>query len=120
VRRAPCLLDMEGRIAVREIFMPAAWVPMTVVVAAAIAAGLYLLTRRPQPVVFANPRAKLLASRLARAVGCSLSQALPVIRQELEIAPNQSDDTLLKRAAYHYRQELPENSCQIYHDEVPG
>jgi hypothetical protein len=84
------------------------------------AAGLYFLTRRPTPVIFANPREERLARRLARLLDCSPAQALPTIRREVEIAPSQSDETLVKRAAYHYRQEMPEASGQIYQDPVPG
>jgi hypothetical protein len=97
-----------------------AWVPLTITMAAIGAAGLYLLTRRPKPVAYTNPQEERLTHKLARLVGCSLAQALPAVRRELEIAPSQSDETLLKRAAYHYRQELPERSCQVYRDPQPG
>jgi hypothetical protein len=100
--------------------MSDAWVTLTIAAIAVVAGGLYLLARRPKPVVFADPREEQLTRKLARAVGCSLEQALPAIRQEVEIAPNQSEETLLKRAAYHYRQELPNESRQVYRDEVPG
>jgi len=100
--------------------MSDAWVTLTIIAIAVVAASLYLLTRRPKPIVFANPREELLARKLTRVVRCPLAQAQSVIRQEIEIAPIQSGETLLKRAAYHYRQELPETSCPVYPDEVPG
>ncbi|MBI1916644.1 MAG: hypothetical protein HYS12_18205 [Planctomycetes bacterium] len=38
----------------------------------------------------------------------------------VDLAPQQSDETLLKRAAYHYRQDLPETFGQVYRDAAPG
>jgi len=58
--------------------------------------------------------------QLAQVVGCSLAEALPAVRREVEIAPNQSDETLIKRAAYHYRQAIPETACRLYRDPSPG
>jgi hypothetical protein len=84
------------------------------------AAGLYLLSRRPVRVVYANPREEQLTFKLARLVGCSPAEALSAVRREVEMAPNQSDETLLKRAAYHYRQELPERTGQVYQDPAPS
>jgi len=94
-----------------------AWAILGSVIAAAC---LYLLTRRPTPIVFANSREERLTRKLARLVGCSPAQALRAVRREVEFAPSQSDETILKRAAYHYRQELPEPSGPIYRDPVPG
>jgi hypothetical protein len=100
--------------------MPEAWVVLVVTVAVSAVAGLYLLTRSPRPIAYANPREERLTHKLAQAVGCSLEQALPTVRREVEMAPNQSDETLLKRAVYHYRQDLPETACRVYRDPQPG
>ena len=32
----------------------------------------------------------------------------------------ETDETLLKRAVYHYRQNLPEKTCSIYRDRTRG
>jgi hypothetical protein len=100
--------------------MPDIWLLLVIAVIAAIAAGSYLVTRRPKPLVYLSPREQRLTGAMARVVGCSLAQALPAVRRELEIAPNQSDETLVKRAAYHYRQELPAATCQVYRDRAAG
>jgi hypothetical protein len=100
--------------------MPQAWVPLLIPAAALAVAGLYLLGRRSKPLRYANPREERLTRKLARVVGCSLEQALPAVQREVKIAPNQSDETLVKRAAYHYRQELPERSCPVYQDKAKG
>jgi hypothetical protein len=101
--------------------MADAWLPLTLGAAAFAAVGLYLFTRRPsQPIAYADPREERLTRKLAQTVGCSLAQALPAVRREIDLAPAQSDETLLKRAAYHYRQELPEAPCRVYQDKVKG
>ena len=100
--------------------MPQAWVPLILTAAALATAGLYLLSQWSKPLRFANPREEQLTHKLARAVGCSLAQALRAVQREVKIAPNQSDQTLLKRAAYHYRQELPERACPVYRDKAKG
>jgi hypothetical protein len=86
----------------------------------AVVAGFVLLGRRERPMVFASPREEQLTRRLARIVGCPLADALPAVQRELDLAPGQSDDTLIKRAEYHYRQDLPEKSCSVYRDRVRG
>ena len=43
-----------------------------------------------------------------------------MIREDLRIAPNQTDGTIVKRAAYHFRRNLPEGSCSVYRDPKPG
>lgn len=85
-------------------------------------AGLCLrqLRRRPVAVTFHDEREEKLAHRLARSLHCSLADAVPSIRQELHLAPSQSDETILKRAAYHYRQALPEKTCSVYRDAAKG
>jgi hypothetical protein len=96
------------------------WLPLILAAAALIAGGLYFLSRRPRPVVFADSREERLTRQLAQLVDCSIAQAHPAVRREIDLAPNQSDETLVKRAAYHYRQELPEKACPVYRDKSPG
>ena len=96
------------------------WLPLAIAGAVGLVALLYFRTRREVPIVFADQREESLTRRLAHTVGCSLPRALAFVRRELEFAPAQLDDTLLKRAAYHYRQELPEQTCQVYRDRAPG
>jgi hypothetical protein len=99
-----------------------AWIPLAILAAGAVVLGLYLLSRpsKSMPMIYENPREERLSRGLARVVGCTPAQALPAVRRELELAPSQSDETLLKRAAYHYRQDLPEAPCQVYQDPVRG
>jgi hypothetical protein len=84
--------------------------------------GVYLGFGRHGPAVaFANEREERLTRKLVRQLGCPLWAALEVVRKEIEIAPTQSDETILKRAAYHYRQNLPEpGQCRVYRDRAPG
>ena len=96
------------------------WMPLAIVGAVGMGAFLLLRPRRPEPMVFASEREERLTRRLADLVGCSLTQALAFVQREIAIASTQSDDTLLKRAAYHYRQELPEKACGVYRDRVSG
>ena len=96
------------------------WLPLAIAGAIGVAAVLYLRTRRAEPMVFADQREERMTRKLAQMVGCSLAQALAVVQHEIEIAPTQSDDTLLKRAAYHYRQAVPEKNCQVYRDRARG
>jgi hypothetical protein len=65
-------------------------------------------------------REKRLARRVADVVGCTPAQALPAVQREVRIAPGQPDDTLAKRAAYHYRADLPVPACPVYPDRAPG
>ena len=100
--------------------MPELWVPLTLVAALA-AAGYFLVPRRSPPApMFADEREERLTRQVARAVGCPPEAALPAVRREVEMSPNQSDDTLAKRAAYHYRQDLPETTCRTYRDRARG
>jgi hypothetical protein len=100
--------------------MADAWLTWCILVATGAAVFGYLRMRSAKPLVFANPREERLARRLTGVVGCTLAQALQAVRKEVDMAPKQSDETLLKRAAYHYRQERPESACPVYRDEVPG
>lgn len=61
-----------------------------------------------------------LAVRLAKMVGCAPPRALAAVRHELDLAPTQSDEVILKRAAYHYRNGLPERERPAYRDAVKG
>ena len=90
------------------------------VVAVAALLGLYLRAPRPQPVVFADPREEKLAVAVARQVGCSPADALPAVRREIDIAPDKPDETLVKRAVYHYRMNAPEKTCSAWRDRAPG
>ncbi len=90
----------------------------------ALGAGLVgvvaLRGRRPAAPEYRGGREEQLTRRLARAVGCPPAEALPAVRRELEIAPDQTDDTLVKRAAYHYRREQPDAPCPVYRDRSRG
>ncbi len=84
--------------------------------------GLYLgFGRRGGEVTFADEREGRLTRKLAGQLRCPLAAALAVVRHELELAPSQPDDTILKRAAYHYRQNLPDaGPCSVYRDRKTG
>src|SRR5262245_52512463 len=101
--------------------MPEMWVVLTVSVAALVA-GYFLYPRRsaPPPPEFGDPREEQLTRQVARTVGCPLEAALPAVRHELDLSPNQSDETLVKRAVYHYRQALPEATCRTWRDAARG
>jgi hypothetical protein len=71
-------------------------------------------------VAFADEREERLTRQVARTVGCSVEEALPAVRHEIGLAPHQADEILLKRAAYHYRQNLPDAPCRVYRDQSPG
>jgi hypothetical protein len=65
-------------------------------------------------------REKQLARRVADVVGCTAAQALPAVQREVRIAPGLPDEKLVKRAAYHYRADLPVPPCPVYPDRAPG
>jgi hypothetical protein len=69
---------------------------------------------------FADEREERLTRRLAREVGCPLAAGLPAVRRELELAPSLPDDTLVKRAVYHYRREMPDAPCPVFRGSRPG
>lgn len=100
--------------------MTEVWVLLTVVAVAVVGLGLYFRPRKPMPMLFADAREEQLTLQVARSVGCSPAEALPAVRREIDLAPNQSDDTLAKRAAYHYRQNQPVTTCRVYRDTAPG
>jgi hypothetical protein len=103
-----------------EITMTEAWVPLLVAAVGVVLVGVYLRPRRAEPLVFADEREERLTREVARAVGCWPALALPAVRREIEYSPGQSDETLVKRAAYHYRQEAPERTCNVYQDRARG
>ena len=86
-----------------------------------VAVGLYLMFGRGESVAFANEREKRLTHELADRVGCPLGYAHEFIYRELSIAPDESDQTILKRAEYHCRRDLPERApCRTYRDRTRG
>ena len=103
--------------------MPEDWM-IALAVVVGVVAGLVLsrgARRREEVIAFANEREERLTRKLAGQLGCPLGPALDAVRQELKIAPKQTDETILKRAAYHYRQNLPEpGSCGVFRDRAPG
>jgi hypothetical protein len=102
--------------------MPNALVVAGMIAVVALALGLahFVGRRRQEPVRFANEREERLTKKLAATVGCSPVQAHPWLRKELEIAPDQTDDNLLKRAAYHYRRNQPDAPCPVWRAGKPG
>jgi hypothetical protein len=103
--------------------MPEEWM-IALAVVVGVVAGLGLsrgFRRREEAVAFANAREERLTRKLARQLGGPLGPALDAVRKELEIAPTQTDETILKRAEYHYRQNLPDpGPCRVYRDRAPG
>jgi hypothetical protein len=88
---------------------------------AIVGVGLYFLFGRGESVAFADEREERLSHRLADRVGCPLGYALDFVRRELSIASDLPDDTILKRAEYHCRRDLPENApCRTYRDQTRG
>jgi hypothetical protein len=102
--------------------MPNALVVAGMVAVVVVALGLVRLVgrRREEPVGFAGEREEQLTRKLAAMLGCPLAQALPWLRKELRIAPDQTDDNLLKRAAYHYRRDQPDAPCPVWRAGKPG
>ena len=90
------------------------------IVVAAIGICRVLLRRKPVALAFHDEREERLTRRLAGEVHGSLADVLPSVREELRLGPSQSDETILKRAAYHYRQNLPEKTCSVYRDAAKG
>jgi hypothetical protein len=92
------------------------------VVVMVVCVGVFLYTRRKSaaPVEYASEREERLTNAVALKVGCSPAAALASVRQELDLAPGQSDDVLTKRAVYHYQQAIPERQCRTYRDRAPG
>jgi hypothetical protein len=102
--------------------MPNVWIAAAIAAGVVLALGLSVsfMRRKAAPVSFTDEREERLTQKLADMLGCTLAEALPAMRRELQIAPNQPDDTLLKRAAYHYRRTLPDGACRVWRDRTPG
>ena len=83
---------------------PEYWVPLLICGLVGGLAGWYWFGR-PRPVSYADEREERLTLAVARTVGCHPARALPAVRREIELSPNQPDDVLIKRAAYHYGQQ---------------
>lgn len=94
--------------------------PLLIVASVLVALVYYFTMPRREAPVFESPREERLCRTLARQVGCSPADALRAVRQEIALAPAQSDAILINRAAYHYSQGLPEKPCQVYRDPVRG
>ena len=99
---------------------PEPWVPLLICGVVGGTLGWYWFGRRPRPVTYANEREERLTLAVARTVGCPPGRALPAVRREIALSPDQADDVLIKRAAYHYRPEQPAITCQTYRDRAPG
>ncbi len=95
-------------------------VAVAAVVVGGAGLGVFLFRPRAVPVSFAGEREERLTRRLAVAVRCDLDQALPSVREELRIAPDQPDETILKRAEYHYRRNVTDTPCGVWRDRAPG
>ena len=103
--------------------MPEAWmIGGGVLIGAVVGLGLYFtFSRRDAVLAFTDEREERLTHKLAEQLRCPLDAALDAVRHEIAIAPNQTDETILKRAAYHYRQSLPDSGpCRVYRDRAPG
>jgi hypothetical protein len=101
------------------------WIVVGVAAAAVVGLGLVGRARRardagPAGEFVPDGRDGRLAVRLSRTVGCTPLEALPAVRHELGLSPTQTDDVILKRAAYHYRNALPERPRAAYRDRVRG
>ena len=99
--------------------------PVWIFVAAAVVAGglaVSLLMKRTGPAkpTFANEREEQLTRSVAAKAQCSLAAALESVRQELRFSPQQTEDVIVKRAVYHYRQANPPEHRVTYCDPVRG
>jgi hypothetical protein len=102
--------------------MPEDWVlALIAFVGVGAALGVYIgFGGRGPAVRFANEREERLTRRLVGQLGCPLPTAHAAVRRELGIAPTESDETILKRAAYHYLRNQPEpGACGVYRDRAP-
>jgi len=95
------------------------------VAGAVVAAGVgFFLGRRAvrhtpdEPVM--TEREQHLAKHVATRARCTIYEALPAVRNELALAPHQDDETLVKRATYHFQMALPEHTCTTYRDSAKG
>ena len=100
--------------------MGEAWIIVAACAVVALAASRILLARRPEVMHFRDDREEKLTRRLAESVGCSLADAQAAVRREVQIAPDQLDETIIKRARYHYQRGVPERPCGVFRDRAPG
>lgn len=100
--------------------MPTVWVLAALPAFVVLGLWVFHLRRRTEVVTFGSAREERLTRTLAQSLGCDPAAALPAVRKELDYSPGQSDETLLKRAAYHYRRDRTERTCSAWRDRVPG
>ena len=88
------------------------------VVVGGLVLGLCMKRNGPARPNFANEREEQLTKRVAAKANSSLAAALVSVRQELLFSPQQTNDVLVKRAVYHYRQANPPEHRVTYCDPV--
>ena len=76
--------------------------------------------QKPRKVMFADEREETLAKRVAARAKSSLADALVSVRQELAFGSQASDETIIKRAVYHYQRADPGERKITYCDPVRG
>jgi hypothetical protein len=98
------------------------WIVIAVVALVGLVAARAALSKKAggREIAFADAREEQLTLRLARELGCAPDAALSAVRTELELAPQQADEVILKRAKYHYQREAPEKTCAVFRDRAPG
>lgn len=96
------------------------WIAVAVAVLVILVLCRISFARRPAAIDFHDDREERLTRRLAQAVGCSLADAQAAVRREVQIAPDQLDETIIKRARYHYQRSVPERPCGVFRDRAPG
>lgn len=98
------------------------WLAVGLGVVAVAVIGLTLRKRKPTTVrtLKVDSREDRLSRALAKTVGCTPREALPSIQLELDLGASHPDETILKRAKYHYQQNLPETICNTFRDRAVG
>src|SRR5262245_29367413 len=91
-----------------------------IIVGALAGIAFHLLFRRPRAAAFTTSRGERLARRVCEIAGCALNESQQAVQRELDIAPTQSDEVIVKRAVYHYRRDLPEPYMGGFRDTAPG
>lgn len=102
--------------------MPELWLPIGL---AALIAGSFLvwrlaLRRTNSAMPVPDTREHRLSQQLARVLNCRVRDVLASVRYELNHSPQAADETILKRARYHYQQNLPERTCNVWQDRKAG
>ena len=90
------------------------------VVVGGLVLGLRMKRNGPARPNFTDAREEQLTRRVAAKAHSSLAAALVSVRQELLFSPQQTNDVLVKRAVYHYRQANPPEHRVTYCDPVRG